>query len=251
MTDKPVPRLNALRWALATFTICPVGEIRPVRGSAATAMLLAPVAVLPLAGVVGLLALLPGPPMLVAVLMVAALAFGTRAMHLDALCDVVDALGGGWTPERAREILHRGDVGPMGVTALVLCLLGQVAAIVHILPGDGMAPIVGAVIASRCAVTVACCRFPSIPGSRLGAVVAGSVPVGGVVASLVVGSALLALINPWSVVVTCATWLVVWLLVAHARRRFGGVNGDVMGAAIEVAFTVMLLGLAWLSFLTA
>ena len=49
--------------------------------------------------------------------MVAVLAFGTRAMHLDGLADTVDGLGSGWDRERALAIMARGDVGPMGVVA--------------------------------------------------------------------------------------------------------------------------------------
>jgi adenosylcobinamide-GDP ribazoletransferase len=34
------------------------------------------------------------------------------------------------------------------------------------------------------------------------------------------------------------------LLVRRCERRLGGVTGDVMGASIEVALTIMLVGLA-------
>jgi adenosylcobinamide-GDP ribazoletransferase len=38
--------------------------------------------------------------------------------------------------------------------------------------------------------------------------------------------------------------LVVVLLVVRAVRRFGGVTGDVFGAAIELALATLLLALA-------
>lgn len=239
--------MTALRWAVSTFTALPAGRFVPQRRSAGAAMLLGPVAVVPLALVaVGVAALAVAgvvPPLLAAVAIVAVLAAGTRAMHLDALADVADALGGGWTATRAREILRRGDVGPMGVVALVLCLVAQVAAlqeVVHDLPAVGVA-----VVVSRCAVTIACRRgVPGMTGSRLGILVAGSVPRPAVVASLALGTALLAAVNPWAVVVAGITWLVVWALVRHACRRFDGVNGDVMGTAVEVAFTCLVVGLA-------
>jgi len=45
-------------------------------------------------------------------------------------------------------------------------------------------------------------------------------------------------------VTACAALLAVLLLVGWCGRRLGGVTGDVMGAAVEVALTVLLLGAA-------
>ena len=68
------------------------------------------------------------PPLLAGLVVVAVLALGTRALHLDGLADTVDGLGSGRDRERSLEIMRRGDVGPMGVIALLLVLGGQAAA---------------------------------------------------------------------------------------------------------------------------
>jgi len=48
-------------------------------------------------------------------------------------------------------------------------------------------------------------------------------------------------LGPVAVVVALG---VVALLLRHARRRLGGVTGDLLGAAVEVATTITLVGFA-------
>ena len=49
------------------------------------------------------------------------------------------------------------------------------------------------------------------------------------------------------VLLSLAGGLVVWLLVRRTTSRFGGVTGDVMGAAIELALATTLLTWSWVS----
>ena len=244
--------------AVGTLTVVPVGAIAdPTRGHARWAMTLAPVAALPVAVAVGAVVALGHlaalPALLTSALAVAAIAGGTRAMHLDGLADTVDGLGAGWTRERALDVMRSGDVGPMGVAALLLVLLAQVTALSTIvdLP-QGWLVAGGAVVASRASVLLTCrVGMPSARPSGLGAVVAGSVPtavtlVGGVLIAALLGLAAGAagLTPVAGVLAVVAGALAVGLLLRRCRRVFGGVTGDVMGAAIEVALAVNLVVLS-------
>ncbi|KGN31924.1 cobalamin synthase [Knoellia sinensis KCTC 19936] len=249
---------SGLRLAVGTLSVVPVGAIAdPTESHARWAMCLAPLAALPVAAVaasvlaVGDLAALPA--LVTGAMAVAAIAAGTRAMHLDGLADTVDGIGGGWTRERALEIMRRGDVGPMGVAAVVLAVLVQVAAIGALASRPFAWLLVGAaVVASRASLLLTCrAGMPSARPSGLGAVVAGSVPkpvalAGGVLLAVVMAaSSAAAGLGPTagvaSAIVAVAT---VGLLLRTCRRVFGGVTGDIMGASIEVALGTMLLVLS-------
>ncbi|WP_040884011.1 adenosylcobinamide-GDP ribazoletransferase [Janibacter sp. HTCC2649] len=247
-----------LRLAVGTLTVVPVGTIAdPTREHARWAMVLAPVAALPVAVAVGAVVALGHwatlPTLLTAALAVAVIAAGTRAMHLDGLADTVDGLGAGWTRERALEVMRSGDVGPMGVAALLLVLLAQVAALTAIVDRPQGWLVAGvAVVASR-ASTLLTCRvgMPSARPGGLGAVVAGSVPtwvagLGGLVVAALLSAAVAAsrLSPAAGVVAVVLAAVAVGILLRTCRRVFGGVTGDVMGAAIEVAFTVILIVLS-------
>ncbi|MFC7491857.1 MULTISPECIES: adenosylcobinamide-GDP ribazoletransferase [unclassified Knoellia] len=247
-----------LRLAVGTLTVVPVGAIAdPTRGHARWAMALAPVAALPVAAAVASLVavghLASLPALLTAALALAVIAVGTRAMHLDGLADTVDGIGAGWTRERALEVMRRGDVGPMGASALVLVLLTQVAALSTLVDRpQGWLVAGGAVVASRASVLLTCrVGMPSARPTGLGAVVAGCVPswmtgLGGlVVTALLAATATAVGMSPAAgVVAVVLAAAAVWQLLRTCHRVLGGVTGDVMGAAIELSLAVVLVVLS-------
>lgn len=255
--------LAGLRLAVGTLTIVPVGRIEPITPPVARrAMLLAPIAVLPVAAVASIMAVLgelAGLPRLVtAVAVVAALAFGSRGMHLDGLADTVDGFAAGWDRERALAVMRRGDAGPMGVAALVIVLFAQLAAAGALIGRPGGWLVIGAaVLASRAACPILTRR--GVLAARpdgLGAAVAGVVPTWAatLVAALASIPMIAALVLPGRVdrevmvpagiVAVLAASGAVLALGHRATRTFGGVTGDILGAGIEIELTVLLVVLS-------
>jgi adenosylcobinamide-GDP ribazoletransferase len=185
------------------------------------------------------------PALVAAAVTLAAAALLTRGMHLDGLADTVDALGSYRRGDEALAIMKKADIGPFGVAALAVTLLIQAGALTAV----GPAAVVAAWAAGRLAIPLACRR--GVPAARpegLGALVAGTVPgpVAALDAIIVVGAAAAATPGrPWQgPLAVAASLAAVLLLTRHAVRRFSGITGDVLGAAVELATTVTLVGLS-------
>jgi len=229
------------RLATGTLTALPVPAPRTVdRSTARAAMLLAPLAVLPLgvlvAAVVGLGGMVSVPHLAIAVLAIGLLAAGSRALHWDGLSDVADGLTASYDRERSLAVMKTGTSGPAGTVAVVVVLGLQAAALTAYVGTWTGALLAGLLVClSRCALWIVCCtRVPPARPDGLGHVYTGTVPL----PVAVLGGLLLSVLGG----------LVVLLLVRRTTARFGGVTGDVMGAAIELALATTLLGWSWLTF---
>jgi adenosylcobinamide-GDP ribazoletransferase len=181
----------------------------------------------------------------------------TRGLHLDGLADLADGLGSYRSPAQARAIMKTPDVGALGLAAVVLVLLVQVAALTACLSaGRGGTALLVAWMTGRVAVTAACrVGVPAASDTGLGALVAGTVPRWAppllVLGSALLGMAALAVEQGAAdarlglpVAAVLAGLAVAAVLQRHAVRRLGGVTGDVLGALVEVSTAVVLVVLA-------
>jgi adenosylcobinamide-GDP ribazoletransferase len=251
--------LDAWRLSVGTLTALRVGHPSVVdRRVAGGAMLLAPLAVVPL----GLLVALIGwagrelelAPLAVAAVAVLALALGSRALHLDGLSDVADALTASYDRERSLEVMKGGTSGPAGSAALVLVLGVQVAALASVLCTTHGPVLAGVLVcASRAILAVTCARgVPAATSTGLAATYAGTVSVASAVLTWVAVAVACLLTLAWADVHDESRWWVGPAVAAaglfagsvltwRCVRRFGGVTGDVFGASIEVTLATMLL----------
>lgn len=246
---------DGIRLAVGTLTALPVPPPRRVdRSVTGIAMVVAPLAVVPLGLLVALICW-AGPqlelePLAVAAVAIGALALGSRALHLDGLADTADGLTASYERERSLSVMKSGNTGPAGVAILVIVLGIQIASIASVL-NRPYGPVVAGVLvcASRAALALACMR--GVPAGRkdgLGVTYTQTVPrvvavaLWAAVAAITAAAFDLAGIPWWHGaigVVVAAT--VVGLLLIRSVKRFGGVTGDTFGAAIELALATLLL----------
>jgi adenosylcobinamide-GDP ribazoletransferase len=181
-------------------------------------------------------------PLTASILAIATLAGLTRGLHLDGLADTADGLGSRLPAEQALAVMRASDIGPFGVTVLVLVLLLQAAALAE----TSWQALVVAVVIGRLSI-LACCSTGVLAArpDGLGALVAGTVSRPHlVVAGAVVGAGAGFTVGWLGLLAVALSLAVTALLVRHCVRRLGGITGDVIGAAVEISTTLALLVLA-------
>jgi adenosylcobinamide-GDP ribazoletransferase len=242
--------------AVGTLTALPVPAPRVIdKRVAGGAMLLAPLAAVPLAVLAGLIVwggtAIGLYPVATAGLAIGAVALGSRGLHLDGLADTADGLGASYDRERALDVMRRGDSGPGGVATLVLVLLVQCGALAGAISlGHGIVTAAVGILVGRCVLSMSCARgVPSARPSGLGATVAGSVaiPLAALVFVLAAVLACLAPGLPWwrGLLAVAVGYLAAGVLLVRCVRRLGGITGDVLGGCVEVGVAAALVALGW------
>lgn len=239
--------------AVSMFTVLPVPARRVDRASAAVALAVVPGVGAALGALVGVVAaglVAVGTPTVVAGLLAVGLGVAaTRGLHVDGLADLADGLGTHGGPERALAVMKDPTVGAFAVVWLVVVLGAQAGALGALgAAGFGVAAVGGALALGLGRASFAWCARRGVPAasaSGLGALVAGTqpwwaAPVWGVVLT----AAAVPVAGLTAVVAGVLAAVVVAVVARHARRRLGGVSGDVFGAVGELGATAVLVVLA-------
>ena len=193
--------------------------------------------------------LFPNAPALASVITVAGWAWITGGLHLDGLADCCDGLFAAVSRERRLEIMRDPRMGVFGGLGLVLFLFAKVAAVASLHGTIAYIDRVHLPFALLYAPVMArytCLFVAKQPAARPGG-------MGDAFAQHIDGSAFLmgALLpiglifldsNPVRAAIAMAAAHVVTLLVIlFARKRLGGMTGDVLGLSVEVSELAVLM----------
>jgi adenosylcobinamide-GDP ribazoletransferase len=184
------------------------------------------------------------PAALTATLVVGLGAWATGAIHLDGLADTVDGFGGGRDREAVLRIMRDPLIGSYGAAALVLVIGVKVTAIAALLDRGAALPfVVAAPAISRWTISALAAWLPYARSEGgLGTAVTherdtiGLVVATAVMAFIAIGALRVDALVVWAIASLTAVWI-----ARTARRRIGGVTGDVFGASVELTETSVLL----------
>lgn len=173
----------------------------------------------------------------------------TGALHLDGLADLLDGLAGGKDRESLLRIMKDSRIGAIGAVGLVMVLLLKYLSLTSLPLAQKTAALLLMPAAGRWTPVVLAVTCPYLR------------PEGGTGKAFVeeVGRRELAIATSFLAVLVLGLFrlqgllifgllaLAAGIMIAYCRRRLGGVTGDVLGAATEVAEVWCLLVLLALS----
>jgi adenosylcobinamide-GDP ribazoletransferase len=191
-----------------------------------------------------LIELIGSPAALTATLVIGLGAWVTGAIHLDGLADTADGFGGGRSREDVLRIMRDPTIGSYGATALVIVIGMKVTALAALLDRDAALPfLVAGPAISRWTISALAAWLPyaRTDGGLGQAVTHGRDTMGLVTATAITGLiAIVALrvdaLAVWALATLTAGWV-----ARAARRRIGGVTGDVFGASVELTEASVLV----------
>lgn len=166
----------------------------------------------------------------------------TSGFHEDGLADTFDGLGGGWTKERALEIMRDSRIGTYGALALIFLVLGKFIVLTELGSVQVWRWLIVAHVAARWTVLPLCRWLPYARPEGQGKLVAKQITI----SALIIGSLtflLILLLFPWrTALIALAVTIAVTLISGlYYKRRLGGITGDCLGATNQLTELLLYL----------
>ena len=187
------------------------------------------------------------PAFVGAVLALCALVLMTGALHEDALADMADGFGGGWTREQKLDIMKDSRVGTYGAVATLLALLLKLGALVGLEAAGGAGFVLLTLIASGAVSRGAIVVLPHLlgPAKSEGLAAQTGRPDEATAVQALILAGLVAFLTVPALGALAGLALALAAtagLGALAARQIGGQTGDVLGAGQQAAEIGFLLG---------
>ena len=187
------------------------------------------------------------PPLLAALLAIAAGILITGALHEDGLADTLDGLGGGGTAERALAIMRDSRIGTHGALALFLPPGAKLLPLGAVRAGAPPAVLGGGHAPSRASLVAAMATSRYLRPEGAGAGMAAGIGGRHLGLALATGGlailALLAVLPPLAALGALAGLALGHLLMRRSfERRLSGHTGDCLGAVQQTSELGLYLG---------
>lgn len=182
------------------------------------------------------------PEQIVALLLIAALAIVTGALHLDGLADVFDGFGARGGRERFLAVMKDSTTGAIGAVAVFIGLALKYQAVVHLPAAMKYGGILFFPAAARYAQLLITVGSDRARDDGLGACF---ISTAGIKEVLTATATLLAaaffLLGVTGIICVLVVAAFAWLSRSYFHRRLGGVTGDIIGCSSELAEILTLL----------
>jgi len=177
-----------------------------------------------------------------AMVMVVVAIWATRGLHLDGLADWADSAGGLLDRETRLAIMRDVRVGTFGILALIVALTAKWLALTRMLSSGSLIWVVAVFILSRDMMAE---LITTLPYARTGEGMAKPFVKGASqrrrISSHVLSLVLCLVYGPLGAALFGLAGLIVGLFRRYCRHRYGGITGDLLGAANEMVEVGLLM----------